>query len=73
MVKYICVILMLFMTSGCCELFGLCTNVNVHTSTDSPDKIASSDVNGALVASAPSDFRASPQSGLMPTGATLAH
>jgi hypothetical protein len=73
MVKYICVILMLFMTSGCCEIFGLCTNVNVHTFADSPDNVASSDVNGALIASAPSVFQASPQSGLMPTGATLAN
>ncbi len=46
MTKYICMLLMLLMTSGCCELFGLCTSVNVHTSADSPDKVASADLRG---------------------------
>ena len=70
MVKYVCMLLMVLMTSGCCELFGLCTSVNVHTSGDSPDKIASTDVNAGLLASAPSGIQGSPQSNLMRTGAT---
>jgi len=44
MYKFVCLILMLLMMSGCCELFGLCTSVNVHTSASSPDKFAGSDL-----------------------------
>ncbi len=44
MLKFVCLLLMLLMTSGCCQLFGLCTSVNVHTSASSPDKFASSDL-----------------------------
>jgi hypothetical protein len=58
MVKYICLVLMLLMTSGCCQLFGLCTSVNVHTSADPADKIASIDVRHGLVASTGSGFQA---------------
>jgi hypothetical protein len=41
MLRVVCLALMLFMASGCCELFGICTSVNVHTRAASPDKIAS--------------------------------
>jgi hypothetical protein len=40
--KFVCLLLMLITTPGCCRLFGLCTSVNVHTSASSPDKFASS-------------------------------
>jgi hypothetical protein len=42
MCKFICLLLMLITTPGCCQLFGLCTSVNVHTSASSPNKFASS-------------------------------
>jgi hypothetical protein len=54
--KFVCLLLMLLTTSGCCELFGLCTSVNVHTSASSPDKFASSDLYddfGPLASRAP--------------------
>jgi hypothetical protein len=41
MLKVGCLALMLFMVSGCCEVFGICTSVNVHTRATSPDKFAS--------------------------------
>jgi hypothetical protein len=53
MVKFICMLSMLVMTSGCCELFGLCTSVNVHTSASPPSKFASLDINGAFDQAAP--------------------
>jgi hypothetical protein len=61
MVKYLCLLLMLLMASGCCQLFGLCTSVKVHTSSDSPDKIAGADAHGCLIASAMPAVQASPQ------------
>jgi hypothetical protein len=45
--KFVCLLLMLLMTSGCCELFGVCTSVNVHTRASSPpDKLASTGLQG---------------------------
>jgi hypothetical protein len=44
MSRLVCLVLMLFMVSGCCEIFGICTSVNVHTTAASPDKFASSDL-----------------------------
>ena len=41
MLKLVAFSTMLLMLSGCCELFGICTSVNVHTSISSPDKFAS--------------------------------
>jgi len=40
--KLFCLFLMLITMSGCCELFGICTSVNVHTSISSPQTLASS-------------------------------
>ena len=50
MVKFVCFVfvLMLLTTSGCCELFGLCTSVSVHTSADSPDQFTSSDLQNGF-------------------------
>ncbi|MBV8774833.1 MAG: hypothetical protein JO166_21240 [Deltaproteobacteria bacterium] len=53
MVKFACMLLMLVTTSGCCEVFGLCTSVNVHTSASSPNKIARMDNNGSIDRFAP--------------------
>ncbi len=43
MIKFVSVLLVLLMTSGCCELFGICTSVNVHTSAPSPNEFARTD------------------------------
>jgi hypothetical protein len=40
--KFVCLLLMVLTMSGCCELFGICTSVRVHTSASSPDKFANS-------------------------------
>jgi hypothetical protein len=40
--KFVCLLLMVLTMSGCCELFGICTTVKVHTSASSPDKFADS-------------------------------
>jgi hypothetical protein len=29
-----------FLLSGCCEIFGICTSVNVHTAIDPPYQVA---------------------------------
>jgi hypothetical protein len=29
-----------FFLSGCCEIFGICTSVNVHTAIDPPYQVA---------------------------------
>ena len=39
MLRLACLIAMLFMMSGCCEVFGICTSVNVHTRASSPEKL----------------------------------
>lgn len=72
MVKFVCILLTLLMTSGCCEVFGLCTSVNVHTSADSADKVASADVRGGMASPAPSLLQGSPRSILMPADAATA-
>jgi hypothetical protein len=53
MVKFVCfiLILMLLTTSGCCELFGLCTSVSVHTSADSPNQFTGSDLQNGFKSS----------------------
>jgi hypothetical protein len=55
MLKLVSLMLILLMTSGCCEFFGICTSagVNVHTSAGSTDKFASSDLHDSLALSAP--------------------
>jgi hypothetical protein len=35
-----------FLLSGCCELFGICTSVNVHTSLDKPYQVANEEKPG---------------------------
>jgi hypothetical protein len=48
MLKTLCLLLALLMMSGCCEVFGICTSVSVHTSASRPDKFASADLrNGS--------------------------
>lgn len=32
-----------FLLSGCCEIFGICTSVNVHTAIQPPYQLASQD------------------------------
>jgi hypothetical protein len=67
MPKLVCALLMLVMTSGCCELFGICTSVHVHTSAPSPNKIAGLGMNGGSERSV-SSYGRSAQSGLAPGG-----
>jgi hypothetical protein len=56
--KFICLLLMTLMTSGCCEVFGICTSVHVNTLAPSSDKFASSNsYNHALQAFPESDVR----------------
>jgi hypothetical protein len=66
MLKSICLVLMLLMTSGCCELFGLCTSVSVHTSASSPDKFASSEFSGGSSELPLGGLQASREPGLRP-------
>jgi hypothetical protein len=37
--------LALLLTSGCCQLFGVCTSASVHTSINTPQRFASSSNN----------------------------
>ena len=71
MLKFVCLLLMLLMTSGCCQLFGLCTSVNVHTSASSPDRFASSDSYGGFGPSASWGPQASAESGGRPVSAVV--
>jgi hypothetical protein len=32
-----------FLLSGCCEIFGICTSVNVHTAIEPPYQLAQQD------------------------------
>lgn len=41
-------LLVLFFMSGCCQIFGLCTSVSVHTSADAADKYARGDANSYI-------------------------
>jgi hypothetical protein len=62
--KLLLLLLMLLMTSGCCELFGICTSVHVHTSAESHDKFASSQFHddlGPLASSGSLAYANSPQ------------
>jgi len=40
MIRLIMAMSILVMCSGCCELFGVCTSVAVHSSIDSPHTYA---------------------------------
>jgi len=41
--RMILVLIATFALSGCCELFGICTSVNVHTAIDPSYKLARQD------------------------------
>ena len=49
MLKVISLVFALLMTSGCCEIFGVCTSVNVHTNISAPETFASDDFSNPLV------------------------
>jgi hypothetical protein len=70
MVKFLGPLLMLFTTSGCCELFGLCTSVNVHTSASSPNRVVSADPHDNLASSTWQTI-ALGQPGLRPAGVSI--
>ena len=40
MLKLVAVLAPVLILSGCCQLFGICTSVDVHTSIDRPDNVA---------------------------------
>ena len=69
MVKFVSMLLLLLMTSGCCEVFGICTSVHVHTSAESPNKFARLDMNGVFDRLGPRSAQTSLESGLRPAGA----
>jgi hypothetical protein len=43
LMKVFAALISLFVLSGCCELFGICTSVAVHTSADSSSKYVRED------------------------------
>jgi hypothetical protein len=43
MLKLLAASMAIFMLSGCCELFGICTSVAVHSSISSPQQFAQAD------------------------------
>jgi len=73
MLKFVCLLLMLLMTSGCCQLFGLCTSVNVHTSASSPDEFASSGLYDGFAPPPSWGPQASAESGGRPVSALVAN
>jgi len=40
MVKFVVLLAPLLILSGCCQIFGICTSVDVHTSLDRPETVA---------------------------------
>jgi hypothetical protein len=62
--KFLGLLLMLLLMSGCCEIFGICTSVNVHTSASTPNKFASSDLQHGFDPVTPCRPQASAQSGM---------
>ena len=46
--KLCAALITLMLMSGCCEIFGICTSVSVHTSADSANKYAREDSNSNI-------------------------
>ena len=40
MLKFVVLLAPLLILSGCCQVFGICTSVEVHTSIDHPENVA---------------------------------
>ena len=40
MLKVVVLLAPLLILSGCCQVFGICTSVDVHTSIDGPENVA---------------------------------
>jgi hypothetical protein len=40
MLKFVVLLAPLLILSGCCQVFGICTSVDVHTSVDRPENVA---------------------------------
>jgi hypothetical protein len=40
MLKFVALLAPLLILSGCCQIFGICTSVDVHTSIDRPENVA---------------------------------
>ncbi len=72
MPKFVCLLLMLLMTSGCCKIFGICTSFNVHTSASSPDRFASSDPHDSAGSPAWCRLQVSAESGVIQPAAAIA-
>ena len=47
MFKLLSALVAIFTLSGCCELFGICTSVSVHSSISSPRQFAQADSTSA--------------------------
>ena len=69
MLKTLCLLLAFLMTSGCCELFGICTSVNVHTSASPSDRYANAGLHND---SNPPPADALPANPLLATQASIA-
>lgn len=40
MLRFVVLIAPVLVLSGCCQVFGICTSVDVHTSIDRPENVA---------------------------------
>ena len=40
MLKFVVLLAPLLILSGCCQVFGICTSADVHTSIDRPEDVA---------------------------------
>ena len=40
MLRFVVLLAPLLILSGCCQVFGICTSVDVHTSIDQPENLA---------------------------------
>lgn len=48
MLKILAVLAPVLILSGCCQIFGICTSVDVHTSIDRPENIAQQQPNPGI-------------------------
>jgi hypothetical protein len=69
--KFVCLFLMVLTMSGCCELFGICTSVNVHTSASSPNEFAGSGLYDDFGLLPPREPQASAVPGVKPASAVI--
>ena len=64
MLKIISLMIGLLMMSGCCELFGVCTSVAVHSSISTPDKLVGAQFNNPVLPASANETQMLPGSTL---------